>query len=262
MYTLHVILRGQSQEHSSALTPIEMHNQSLPYSETHRLGALTIVTLCCQPKAVTPLQAVPPESFERGSAASASRSTKSCHNILAMRVCVQGSHKYTSDQISVSRPPITYTGNQLPLSNSTTLSICDHEHPRLGISQDAPGLGHRLWEPGFHDPLVSGSQPRRSNCRDHHQPDSVQRRIQRLCCWVRYRSVNPCLTVFNAVTDRLHRFAWAFMTPIPVIGILWALIDVALCHYSVLHPVYYLAESTILAILSAIFGAMSIVFWR
>jgi hypothetical protein len=31
--------------------------------------------------------------------------------------------------------------------------------------------------------------------------------------------------------------------PAPALGIIWTLIDVALCRFSVLHPIYYLVES-------------------
>lgn len=34
--------------------------------------------------------------------------------------------------------------------------------------------------------------------------------------------------------------------PAPVLGLVWTLIDVALCRFWVLHPIYYLVESTIL----------------
>jgi hypothetical protein len=52
------------------------------------------------------------------------------------------------------------------------------------------------------------------------------------------------------------------MTPGPAAGLLWAAIDIALCHFSVLHPIYYLVESTILMALNIVFGIMSTLFHR
>lgn len=52
------------------------------------------------------------------------------------------------------------------------------------------------------------------------------------------------------------------MTPAPALGIIWTLVDVAVCHYSVLNPVYYLVESTILMVINAVMGSMSITFYR
>lgn len=52
------------------------------------------------------------------------------------------------------------------------------------------------------------------------------------------------------------------MTPAPAVGLLWALIDIALCHFSVLHPIYYLVESTLLTALNLILGSMSIGLYR
>lgn len=51
------------------------------------------------------------------------------------------------------------------------------------------------------------------------------------------------------------------MTPAPAVGLLWALVDIAVCHFSVLHPVYYLVESTLLTAISLILGSMSIGFY-
>lgn len=52
------------------------------------------------------------------------------------------------------------------------------------------------------------------------------------------------------------------MAPAPAAGIIWALIDVALCHYSVLNPIYYLVESTLLMMLNAGMGSTSIAMYR
>lgn len=52
------------------------------------------------------------------------------------------------------------------------------------------------------------------------------------------------------------------MAPVSGIGIIWALIDIAVCHYHVLNPVYYLSESVILGAGNAVLGAMSIAFYR
>lgn len=51
------------------------------------------------------------------------------------------------------------------------------------------------------------------------------------------------------------------MTPAPAVGLLWALIDIAVCHFSVLHPIYYLVESTLLTAINLILGSMSIGFY-
>lgn len=50
--------------------------------------------------------------------------------------------------------------------------------------------------------------------------------------------------------------------PAPSLGLIWTLVDVALCHYSVLHPNYYLTESTFLACLNAGFGIAGILIYR
>jgi hypothetical protein len=51
-------------------------------------------------------------------------------------------------------------------------------------------------------------------------------------------------------------------TPAPAASFAWTLIDVALCHYSVLHPIYYLVESTFLALLNAGFGIPGTMMYR
>jgi hypothetical protein len=52
------------------------------------------------------------------------------------------------------------------------------------------------------------------------------------------------------------------MGPAPAASLLWTLIDVALCRYSVLHPIYYLVESTLLMCINVAFGIMSVMFYR
>jgi hypothetical protein len=52
------------------------------------------------------------------------------------------------------------------------------------------------------------------------------------------------------------------MAPAPAVGLLWTLIDIALCRFSVLHPIYYLVESTILMGLNIAFGILSVMFYR
>jgi hypothetical protein len=52
------------------------------------------------------------------------------------------------------------------------------------------------------------------------------------------------------------------MTPAPAAGLLWTLIDMALCHFSVLHPIYYLVESTILMGLNVSVGIISVMIYR
>jgi hypothetical protein len=52
------------------------------------------------------------------------------------------------------------------------------------------------------------------------------------------------------------------MGPPPAASLLWTLIDVALCRYSVLHPIYYLVESTILMCINVAFGVLSVMFYR
>ena len=55
--------------------------------------------------------------------------------------------------------------------------------------------------------------------------------------------------------------AWVFMAPAPAVGLLWTLIDIVLCRFSVLHPIYYLVESTILMALNIVFGIFSVMFY-
>ncbi|KAM0695696.1 hypothetical protein Q7P36_004178 [Cladosporium allicinum] len=43
--------------------------------------------------------------------------------------------------------------------------------------------------------------------------------------------------------DLSYGTGWSVFIPAPAAGIIWTLIDVALCRYSVLHPIYYLVES-------------------
>jgi len=52
------------------------------------------------------------------------------------------------------------------------------------------------------------------------------------------------------------------MTPAPAAGLLWTLIDIALCHFSVLHPIYYLVESTILVAMNVACGIPSVMIYR
>lgn len=52
------------------------------------------------------------------------------------------------------------------------------------------------------------------------------------------------------------------MIPAPAVGLLWTLIDVALCRFSVLHPIYYLVESTLLMGLNIALGILSVMFYE
>lgn len=52
------------------------------------------------------------------------------------------------------------------------------------------------------------------------------------------------------------------MAPAPAVGLLWTLIDIVLCRFSVLHPIYYLVEPTILMSLNIVFGILSVMFYR
>jgi hypothetical protein len=52
------------------------------------------------------------------------------------------------------------------------------------------------------------------------------------------------------------------MTLAPAVGLLWTLIDIAVCHFSVLHPIYYLVESTILVGLNVAMGIISVMIYR
>jgi hypothetical protein len=52
------------------------------------------------------------------------------------------------------------------------------------------------------------------------------------------------------------------MAPAPALGLLWTLVDIALCHFSVLHPIYYLIESTILMGLNVSLGTISAMIYR
>lgn len=51
------------------------------------------------------------------------------------------------------------------------------------------------------------------------------------------------------------------MVPAPAAGFVWALVDVAVCHYSVLHPIYYLSEASILAAVNIALGIMSVMLY-
>ena len=52
------------------------------------------------------------------------------------------------------------------------------------------------------------------------------------------------------------------MTPAPAVGLLWTLIDIILCRFSVLHPIYYLVESTLLMGLNIALGIISVMLYR
>lgn len=51
------------------------------------------------------------------------------------------------------------------------------------------------------------------------------------------------------------------MTIAPGTSLIWTLIDVALCHFSVLNSIYYLVESTLLMSINLIMGIMSALFY-
>jgi hypothetical protein len=48
----------------------------------------------------------------------------------------------------------------------------------------------------------------------------------------------------------------------PGLGVVWALIDAAVCHYSVLDPIYYLVESALLGPLNIGFAIPGIMIYR
>ena len=50
--------------------------------------------------------------------------------------------------------------------------------------------------------------------------------------------------------------------PAPAAGIIWTLIDVALCRFSVLHPIYYLVESIWLFMLTFSCALTGILMYR
>lgn len=52
------------------------------------------------------------------------------------------------------------------------------------------------------------------------------------------------------------------MAPAPAVGLLWTLVDLVLCRFSVLHPIYYLVESTILMGLNIALGILSVMLYR
>lgn len=52
------------------------------------------------------------------------------------------------------------------------------------------------------------------------------------------------------------------MTPAPAVGLLWTLIDIVLCRFSVLHPIYYLVESTLLMAFNIAMGIISVMLYR
>ncbi|KAM0714820.1 hypothetical protein Q7P37_009284 [Cladosporium fusiforme] len=62
----------------------------------------------------------------------------------------------------------------------------------------------------------------------------------------------------DGYNDYSHGFGLAIMLPAPAAGLLWALIDVAVCHHSVLDPVYYLSEATILTAANIALGIITI----
>jgi hypothetical protein len=43
----------------------------------------------------------------------------------------------------------------------------------------------------------------------------------------------------------------------PGVSTVWAIFDVALCHYGALKPFYYLAESTFLTMISLVLGSLN-----
>lgn len=51
------------------------------------------------------------------------------------------------------------------------------------------------------------------------------------------------------------------MLPAPAAGLLWALIDAAVLHYSMLHPIHYLVESSLLMALHVSFGVLTAMFY-
>lgn len=62
-------------------------------------------------------------------------------------------------------------------------------------------------------------------------------------------------------TEHNCSFGWALMTPAPTAGVIWSIIDVALCRLSVLHPIYYLTESVLLFAFNAALGVCSTMFF-
>ncbi|KAL1590455.1 hypothetical protein WHR41_00891 [Cladosporium halotolerans] len=54
---------------------------------------------------------------------------------------------------------------------------------------------------------------------------------------------------------------WILMTIAPATSLLWTLIDVVLCHYSVLHPIYYLVEGILLLGMNLSLAIISILFF-
>lgn len=52
------------------------------------------------------------------------------------------------------------------------------------------------------------------------------------------------------------------MTPAPALGLVWTLVDVVLCRFWVLHPIYYLVESSLLTGVNIALGIMVIMMYR
>lgn len=52
------------------------------------------------------------------------------------------------------------------------------------------------------------------------------------------------------------------MISAPAVGLLWTIIDIALCRFSVLHPIYYLVESTLLMGLNIALGIITVMLYR
>ncbi|KAI5238716.1 hypothetical protein E4T42_08912 [Aureobasidium subglaciale] len=67
--------------------------------------------------------------------------------------------------------------------------------------------------------------------------------------------------VDDGSNDYGQGFGWTIMTPAPAAGILWALLDVVVVRFSVLHPIYYLTEASFLMVFNLVMGAMSISFY-
>ncbi|TKX21175.1 hypothetical protein C1H76_6716 [Elsinoe australis] len=61
--------------------------------------------------------------------------------------------------------------------------------------------------------------------------------------------------------DYAYGFGWALMMPVPIIALLWTLVDIFICRSSTLHPIYALVASILLAIGYFCVGLLTILFF-
>jgi hypothetical protein len=69
-------------------------------------------------------------------------------------------------------------------------------------------------------------------------------------------------------TDTIPQYAdlacstgWSMMMPVPGLALVWTLLDIAICRFSVLDPIYSLVSSTLLFLGYAISAGMTTAFF-